>query len=277
MPVLVQNAYSYNYTGHTLTLWMNLAAVHLTMFHCKLQCMQVCMMLWPLMLKGITIDAMNKMHNITLLKDCYLSWFLYRVSGDTEHVTKLLMDHSKVHMITGDVEAVEKITIRRSHIWGDTLRAWRRQLDLRKRIKVTFLGEPAVDEGGPRREFLRLLMKAVSEQSSLLAGPPTRKVLLHNSLAMSKGHYRCMGEMIVMSLMQGGPGPAFFSPTVIDYVLGGISKVKPSIGDIPDYHVQEMLKKVGFTSNLANKVDPKLTMQLLAFSIRCKQQTVMKK
>ena len=30
-----------------------------------------------------------------------------RVAGDTEHVAKLLMDHCKVHMITGDVEAVE--------------------------------------------------------------------------------------------------------------------------------------------------------------------------
>lgn len=164
-------------------------------------------------------------------------------------MTKLLMDHSKEHMITGDVEAVEKITIRRSHIWGDTLRAWRRELDLRKPIKVTFLGEPAVDEGGPRREFLRLLMKAVSEQSSLLVGLPTRKVLLHNALAMSKGHYRCMGEMIVMSLIQGGPGPACFSPTVIDYVLGGIARVRPSIDDIPDCHIQEVMKKVGFTLN----------------------------
>lgn len=142
------------------------------------------------------------------------------VAGDTEHVAKLLMDHCKVHMITGDVQAVEKITIRRSHIWGDTLRAWRRQLDLRKRIKVTYLGEPAVDNGGPRHEFLRLLMKAVSEQSSLLAGPTTRKVLLHNTLAMSKGHYCSMGEMIVLSVTQGGPGPACFSPLVIDYVLG---------------------------------------------------------
>ena len=93
------------------------------------------------------------------------------------------------------------------------------------RIKVTFLGEPAVDEGQPWHEYMRLLMKAVSEQTSLLAGPPTQNVLLHNTLAMAKGHYRCLGEMIVMSITQGEPGPACFSPSVIDYVLGGIEAI----------------------------------------------------
>ena len=103
-------------------------------------------------------------------------------------------------------------------------------------------------------DLCTLLMKAVSEQSSLLAGPPTQKVLLHNTLVMSEWYYRSMGEMIVQSITQGGPGPGYFS-SVIDYVLSGIGKVKPSIADIRDYHVQEMTKKVGFASNLTNVIN----------------------
>lgn len=90
-------------------------------------------------------------------------------------------------------------------------------------------------------------MKAVSEQSFLLAGPPTRKVLLHNTLAMSKAWLNdCLVDYSRWT------GPACFSPLVIDYVLSDIGKVRPSI--VPDNHVQEM-KKVGFASNLTNVIN----------------------
>lgn len=144
---------------------------------------------------------------------------------------------------TFDEEDEERITVRRSHIWEDTVRALRRNLDLRKVIKVTFLGEPAIDDGGPRREYLRLLMKTVSEHS-LLTGPPMRKVLVHNTLAIQKRYFRYIGEAIVMSVTQGGPGPLCFAPSVVDYLQGGIERVTPRIEDIPNDNIQELLRKV---------------------------------
>ena len=43
--------------------------------------------------------------------------------------------------------------MRRGHILDDTVVALRSNFDEKKHIRVSFLGEPAVDEGGPRREF----------------------------------------------------------------------------------------------------------------------------
>lgn len=65
----------------------------------------------------------------------------------------------------------------------DTIFALRRGFDEKKHIRVRFVGEPAVDEGGPRREFFMLLMNAIANSGSLLQGPPNRRVLRHNTSA----------------------------------------------------------------------------------------------
>ena len=83
---------------------------------------------------------------------------------------------------------VHCITVRRGHILDDTLVALRSSFDEKKHIRVRFLGEPAMDEGGPRREFFMLLMGAIANSSSLLDGPPNRRVLRHNTSAFQVTH-----------------------------------------------------------------------------------------
>lgn len=160
-----------------------------------------------------------------------------------EDIAGILKEHCLSHMITDEVS---RMTVRRTNIWGDSMKALRR-VDVRKRLKVTFLGESAVDDGGPRREYLRLLMAAMVDQSHLLAGPPCRKVPLHNVLAVQRGDFRMIGVIIVLSLTQGGPAPAFFAPSVVDYLFGGCGSVRACINDIPDHDVQEKLTQVSCT------------------------------
>ena len=83
---------------------------------------------------------------------------------------------------------VHRITVRRGHILDDTVVALRSNFDEKKHIRVCFLGEPAVDEGGPRREFYMLLMGAIANSSSFLDGPPNRRVLRHNTSAFQVTH-----------------------------------------------------------------------------------------
>lgn len=51
--------------------------------------------------------------------------------------------------------------------------------------------------------------------------------------------------MIALSILHGGPGPAFLAPSVIDYLFGGLSMVTPLIEDIPDTATQDKIKQVG--------------------------------
>lgn len=59
-----------------------------------------------------------------------------------------------------------------------------RTLNDESQIRVAFLGESAVDTGGPRREFFMLLMGAIANNGSILDGPPNRRLLRHNVLAL---------------------------------------------------------------------------------------------
>ena len=104
---------------------------------------------------------------------------------------------------------------------------------------MTFLGESAVDGGGPRREFFMLLMNGVRENNSLLDGPLITHVLRHNTTALQNELYLCMGKMIALSIVHGGPGPSFFAGCVVDYIFNGLGSVSARIEDIPDASIKE--------------------------------------
>ena len=53
-----------------------------------------------------------------------------------------------------------------------------------------------------------------------------------------------MGKMISLSLIHGGPGPSFFSQSIVDYLFHGLVAVRPTIGEIPDPAIQELMQKV---------------------------------
>ena len=149
---------------------------------------------------------------------------MFNCNSDPSDITEIQRKHSLLNL------AVEscKVKIQRTITWTDS-------------IKV---GEAGVDDGGPRREYLQLMMAAMSEQSELLDSPTNRRLFQHNVLVAEKGHFCIMGCFIVLSLTQGGPAPAFFAPSVVDHFVGGSINVRPCVRDIPDYDVQEKLIKV---------------------------------
>lgn len=56
--------------------------------------------------------------------------------------------------------------------------------------------------------------------------------------------FLAVGRMIALSILNGGPGPTFLSPAVVDYLFGGISTVKAQIEDVPDMLTREKLRQV---------------------------------
>jgi hypothetical protein len=82
-------------------------------------------------------------------------------------VKEVLEKHRREFLYFDDT-SIFRITVRRSCIWDDALRAVKRAFDEMKLVRVTFIAESAVDGGGPRRE---LLMNAIRENNSPLDGP----------------------------------------------------------------------------------------------------------
>ena len=102
--------------------------------------------------------------------------------SDLEVTTADVIKQHKAKFLYEDDHIAYCITVRRNHILEDAFVAIRSSFE-KKHIRVCFIGEPDIDEGGPRREFLMLLMGAVGNRSSLLEGPPNRRVIKHNTSA----------------------------------------------------------------------------------------------
>lgn len=90
-------------------------------------------------------------------------------------------------------DQMQVVRVRRRHIWKDALRALSKAHFLAGvLLSVHFIGEEAADMGGPRREFLRLLMRSLATESGVLAGSDRRKVFFLQSLTCDpKGVFPC--------------------------------------------------------------------------------------
>ncbi|MEQ2256320.1 hypothetical protein ILYODFUR_023056, partial [Ilyodon furcidens] len=109
--------------------------------------------------------------------------------------------------------------------------------------------EEAVDLGGPRREFLRLLIEALS-MSPMFEGPDKSKDLAMNSTALREDKYFIAGRAIAVSLVHGGPAPQFLSPVLFARLVGGPNAACPTLKDVTDADLHEKLKKVSESSTL---------------------------
>ncbi|XP_062401837.1 uncharacterized protein LOC134092781 isoform X2 [Sardina pilchardus] len=112
------------------------------------------------------------------------------------------------------------------------------------------VNEEAVDLGGPRREFLRLLMEALAN-SSMFEGRNGKLNLALDSLALREDHYFIAGRAIAVSLVHGGPPPGFISGTLYSLLVEP-GEVSPVLEDIADSDLHEKLKKVSRCASLTD-------------------------
>ena len=161
-------------------------------------------------------------------------------------MAKNVLQQHQCKVITGrDEEDRQRICVRRSHLFSDAARAFSRpNFNVSKLLKVVFVGEPSVDEGGPRREFFQLLMKEAFTSSGLFAGWPQNVVPIHSVEAVAANSYYIVGKMIATCLVQGGQPPVCFAAAVADYIVFDEVKSEPSLNDIPDHTVRNKLEKV---------------------------------
>ena len=82
-----------------------------------------------------------------------------------------------------------RLTVQCQHPFHDSVKGMRHLNDSSKHFKVIFVGEPDVDEGGPRCEFFHLFLAELGNQGTLFTGPPEKRVLLHNTMALERGDF----------------------------------------------------------------------------------------
>ena len=135
-----------------------------------------------------------------------------------------------------------RMKVRRKQAWKDVKLKLSRcnTSQLQQQIKVQFVGEPAVDEGGPRRELFCIVDRLVS--TILMTGPDGKKTFAHNLIALQNREFFIYGQFVAMSLLQGSSGPKCFLRSVTDYILyKDFAKITPTVDEIPDHSVRNAL------------------------------------
>ncbi len=120
--------------------------------------------------------------------------------------------------------------------------------DLHNGILVTFVGEEAVDSGGPSRELFSLLWTEMSN-CPLTEGTDHHLVFKHDVCRLAKKEFEVFGTLMALCLIIGAKGPMCLSSSVLNNALNVTGSHK--IADVPDFVVKQKLTSL---SNAANTV-----------------------
>ena len=122
-----------------------------------------------------------------------------------ECLKDLLVDWASTHLKNGEEIGIK---VRHQFVWQDVLLKLDRieEGGHNRSVKVQFVGEPLVDQDGPRQELFTLINQYVG--MSLVANG----VFRHNVAALENKEFSRFGQLTAMGLLQGSPGPnSFFS------------------------------------------------------------------
>ena len=155
---------------------------------------------------------------------------------------KTLVSNLKIET---DIDDRQVVRVRRSHLWEDSLRAFRKEsMDTSKLLNVHFIGEEAADEGGPRREYLQLLLNSIVNKAGILEGSEKRRIFTLNPLLLTSQVYYQAGRMTALAIQQEGPGLKCLSPVIYYMMLGIPDHAEITPDDVPDLEMRARIKKV---------------------------------
>ncbi|XP_006813139.2 uncharacterized protein LOC102800801, partial [Saccoglossus kowalevskii] len=191
---------------------------------------------------NVTEEENTVANNTTLYPRCTLE---YAVTLLSHHVVdRIHMDYNKDNGDDYDYQNYQRVNILRSTFWKTAVRAINRPDFLpNKLIKVSFIGESAVDDGGPRREFCSLLINSV-KTCGVLEGKENNLSFSHDLRFLAERRYFTAGKMVAISLCHGGPGLHCLSQATFQYMARGCVEQPIAIDEIPDYDIQLIAKQI---------------------------------
>ncbi|KAK2840752.1 hypothetical protein Q7C36_012331 [Tachysurus vachellii] len=166
----------------------------------------------------------------------------HRSSVEDTDVTSLLKAFQMQYLSSNEVHVV----IQRTRLLRSALVALsNRNFSWTKKPFIEFAGEEAFDNGGPRREFFRLLMIEVQSSLGVFEGNPKHLFFTYDQIALQQRKYEQAGKLVAWSVVHGGPGIKALDPHLYQLMCG----VQTKLADfdwrlIPDPDVQRKAEKI---------------------------------
>eukprot|EP00794_Sanderia_malayensis_P013425 gene13425-14805_t len=132
-----------------------------------------------------------------------------------------------------------RINVRHGRLFVDYVEARKRCSWIlpENKLKVVFIGGPAIDTGGPRQEFLTEVLKEVEERL-FEDGIPTV-----NSSAIADHEFELSGNLMVASLLQGRQSPCLLKEWVYRIIVSGLADEHIPVEEISSESMATLYKK----------------------------------
>ncbi|KAL6455293.1 hypothetical protein MHYP_G00360890 [Metynnis hypsauchen] len=147
-----------------------------------------------------------------------------------------------------DHKKVSRFNICRSDVWDGAVRGFQRSTYSDNNDMFIKFNDDAgcleegLDTGGPRREFLTLLMSHLRNRP-IFDGPPENRYLVCNSRAAREDEYFLAGKMLAVSIVHGGPAPHFLSKNLVNHIIGNPS-LSATVEDVKDEEIGKVLQQI---------------------------------
>ena len=127
-------------------------------------------------------------YNLTLLVYVLERWYFYLFSNTYVSLKYILKEINSSEV---DKESLSFINIWRSQVWVDSCRHLRKtKFNPRAAVSIKFADnrgasegavDAAVDAGGPRREYFRLLVRALNLETGIFCRPEDNRIIFPNA------------------------------------------------------------------------------------------------
>ncbi|XP_062374727.1 uncharacterized protein zgc:112970 [Sardina pilchardus] len=158
-----------------------------------------------------------------------------------------------------------KLCVDRAELLDRAILQWRRKkmASPASALKVVYLGEAGIDTGALRKEFLTDMIVAI--ESRFFEGSGSQgKNPKYSVTDLDNENFRTVGEVIAVSLAQGGPPPAFFKEWCYNFLCNGEVDLRTlSQEDVTD------LESCQLINNVENSTDPESLMVLIDDIVNC--------
>eukprot|EP00794_Sanderia_malayensis_P011469 gene11469-12665_t len=211
----------------------------------------VCLVYFPVhIIQSHTNDCIDsgmqpekELYSDLIFEDIRLSEFGSDGCSEVEEPQEELVTVRSTHEWVAPAEARKEIAVlveklagnvagnkRRLYVRRKTM--WQDYVDYRKKrwvknnsaLTLVFVGEAAVDEGGPRREFFAGALQQM--RSRLFTNTTMGMIPEENAIAIANEDFLLAGELCASTTCQGGLAPNFLSGWVYDFLVGGLQNVK---------------------------------------------------
>ncbi|XP_041834217.1 G2/M phase-specific E3 ubiquitin-protein ligase-like [Melanotaenia boesemani] len=111
-------------------------------------------------------------------------------------------------------------------------------------LKVVFIGEAGIDTGALKKEFLTDMISGIERR--FFEGPGNQGKNPRYSLSdLDNENFRTIGEIMSVSLAQGGPAPAFFKEWGYNFLCTGeVDFSSLSTDDVADHESSTLISRV---------------------------------